>query len=143
MTKKESLSAEELSELQSFIGECVLKDKAFPTLRVGTDNVTIQELMHDRSLDSIRAFGKSVKDAITKHDPDFSSAETFKIGGFEGDKVVKMLKLIIRYREYQVYLKDARSEKKRLTIELENLSTPEERKEKLKAQLLELTEVEA
>lgn len=135
MEKKEALTIEERNELMTFVGECVIENKAFPNMKMGAQNLTIQELLHERSDADIRNLGIAVNQAKSKFDPDFSSSNTYKIGGVDGDKFVKILKLILKHRAYADYKLKLASKKADITKQLASLKTPDELKKELMAEL--------
>jgi hypothetical protein len=138
MVKKEALTTEERSELLTFVGESVFENRAFPSMKLGHEKVTIQELLHERSDEALATLGKQVKKAIADYDPDFSSTTSYKVGGVDADRFVRILKLILKHREYEKYKASLASTKKLLQAELENFKTPEEKKKEIEAKLAAL-----
>ena len=141
--KKENLTSEEKTKLITFIGEAVLTNATFPSLRQGANNVTIQELLNNRNTDSLRDLGKTIKKKIADYDPEFSKSDNLKIAGFEGERVVEVLKLMIKYHEYNEWRKTALAKASALKDELKSLQTPEERKAAVAQELEELKKLEA
>jgi len=140
MTKKESLSKEEYIQLVEFIGEATLKNSTFPSFKIGVNNVTVQELVNSRSAESLRGFGKQINKMINDHDPEFTTTEILKVGGFDATELVKIVKLIIKYVEYKEWKDKSTSELSDLRKEMESLRTPEERKSQLAEKIKALEE---
>jgi hypothetical protein len=138
MEKKTDLTQDERNELMLFIGECVLSNRSFPSVKLGHEKITVQELLHVRSDQDLRELGTSINHAKAKFDPDFSTTDTFKVGGVDAEKVIRVLKLILKLREFSEYKKAAAAELKAIKTQLGNLETPDETRARLKAKQDEL-----
>lgn len=141
--KKENLTAEEKTKLITFIGEAVLKNSTFPSLRPGINSVTVQELLNNRNVSSLRELGKSIKKKIADHDPEFNTTDTLKVGNFDAERVVEALKLMIKYSEYNEWKRNASARKAEIKEELDKQKSPAERKLELEKELAEYEDIEA
>jgi len=133
------LTEKELNQLNQFIGKCVLQNVSFPSNMYGSsNNITIQDLAGNRSVDSLKKFGIYIKKQLNDSDPDFSDAEPLKFGDIHATDLVDNLKLLIRYKEYkqkESKLKEELRELKRLE---DDLKTPEERRKEVAARKAQL-----
>ena len=142
MTKREKLTKAETQSLREFVGECVLSNVVFPPTQMGGSSITIQELLHNRAVDSLGKYA----DFLEQQGGKLSRID--KINGVQEKKIsgssvtftqaIEMIDLIIKNKMYDEYR--ASVEKKVIEIkkELEKMETPKERKAKLEKELAKL-----
>ncbi len=114
-----------------------MKNSVFPSLRPGINSVTIQELINQRNISSLRELGKSIKKKVADHDPEFNTTETLKVGGFNAEIVIEAIKLMIKYSEYNEWKKNASVRKAEIKEELDKQKSPAERKLELEKEYAE------
>lgn len=131
-----------VQEIHEFIGNCVLNNILLPPTTMGGRNITVQELIHNRSIESLERYA----DALEQYAPRVSRSE--KRLGVEAKMVhpnlsyaqlIDAVDNIIQYR-----LEQEREEAKLKRIEelrasLSKLQTRDERRAQVAAELAALT----
>lgn len=138
--KLEKLTPEENTSLFSFIGKCVLENISFPGRTIGTDNITVQELLNNYTISNLQDYGSFLhKKYMTDDDPFKQGRKEKTFGSISVKEVVNALLLIIKHKTY--VSEKIRIDKKILNLqsELEKHKTPDEIKAELEKQLTEYT----
>jgi hypothetical protein len=143
MATNKNITAKELESLFKFMGQCVLEGAKFPSERFGANNVTIQELASERTIESLREFGKFINKKLQDSDPDFSTSETLKFGKVLATDLVANLKLLIKYKEFVTEQTKLKAKIKALQTENKELKTPQERRKDNDAELAKLSKLVA
>lgn len=136
MTKREKLTKSELQSLQEFVGKCVMENVAFPPIQMGGANATIQDIMHNRSVDSLGKYNDFLESQASR------VSRIDKINGKDSDKkigtssvsytdAVSQIDLIIKNKLYIEYKEKMSERLKEINKELEMIETPAEKKSKL------------
>ena len=136
MTKREKLSKAELQKLQEFVGKCVIENVTFPPIQMGGSSATIQEIMHNRSVETLGKYNDFLETQSGK------VSRLDRINGLEKEKrignssityteAVSNIDLIIKNKVYEEYKAKIDARLKEINNELESLETPKEKKSKL------------
>lgn len=136
MTKREKLTKSELQSLQEFVGKCVMENVAFPPIQMGGANATVQDIMHNRSVDSLGKYNDFLESQASR------VSRIDKINGKDSDKkignssvsyteAVSQIDLIIKNKLYAEYKEKMAERLKEINKELEMIETPAEKKSKL------------
>lgn len=136
MTKREKLTKSELQSLQEFVGKCVMENVAFPPIQIGGANATVQDIMHNRSVDSLGKYNDFLESQASR------VSRIDKINGKDSDKkignssvsyteAVSQIDLIIKNKLYAEYKEKMAERLKEINKELEMIETPAEKKSKL------------
>lgn len=139
-TKREKLTTSEQKQLTDFVGRCVIENVQFPSSTIGASNTTIQEILHNRSVESLGTYNDYLETQAGK----VSRAEriigagkekTFGNSKITYSEAISNIDLIIKQKLNQEFEERNRKRALELKKELESLETPNERKNKIKAEL--------
>jgi len=137
MTKREKLSKNEIQSLQEFVGKCVMENVSFPPVQVGANRANIQEIMHNRSIESLGTYN----DFLEKQSGKTSRVD--RINGTDQEKkidnssvtyteAVNNIDLIIKHKLYSEYKEKVSKRLKEINEKLNDMQSPAELKAKLK-----------
>jgi len=147
MTKVENLTPAERQSLKDFIGTCVLEGIKFPSNTIGTNNVTIQELCNERTIDSLENYGDMIEKRNSQQGSSFKSKRgPLKFSGVLATDLINALHLIIKYKEFEAFKAKVVKKKAELKAAIEDTKTTQEKRadwEKELAELGKLAELEA
>lgn len=136
-TPKENLTEIEKAELNAFIVKCVLNNAGFPSEKIGTSKVTIQQLINEHSVNTLINFGDFIEKKLTANGSSFKSKMgVLRYNNVPATELVSALHSIIKYKEYEEELEARKERMKEVANLLENLKTPTERRTELEAEML-------
>lgn len=142
MEKKVKLTFDERYQLNEFYSKCVSENATFPSITPGTANVTIQDLVHNRTISTLDKYAEYLEKGIvnvSRHERRKGLTEKTLPGSTITYKsAVESIDIIIKDKEYMFYIDNLKSQKEQLMEKLENLKTPEEIRSELKKQLEEI-----
>lgn len=142
--QKIKLTAEENTQLNSFIGKAVRSNYKVNVLtnRAGVSPSNgIQELYNQNTETLIIYAGildKSIKGHTSNHDPLAEGESAYMVGEVKGTDLLHVLDLIIREKTYNRAVNENEAAIKLLQAQLDDLKTPEERKGDLLLRMAEL-----
>ena len=140
--KRENLTKAETAKLREFVGNVVMNNVVFPPTQMGGASITVQELLHQRTVDSLGKYAdflETQSDKISRTDR-LNGVKEKTISGSDitFSEAIEVIDLIIKHKlalEQAAFI-----EKKKIEIrkELDSLKTPKERKAELEKQLASL-----
>lgn len=139
-TKREKLSTAEQKQLLDFVGRCVIENVQFPSTSIGSNNTSIQELLHSRSVESLGTYNdyletQSGKVSRAERIIGAAKEKTFSNTKVTYTEAISNIDLIIKQKLNQEFEEKNRKRALELKKELESLETPNERKAKIKAEM--------
>lgn len=133
------LTAQEKETLMSFIGKCVLEGAKFPGVTIGIDNVTIQQLVTERTIDSLEQYGDAIEKRASAQGSSFKSKKgPLKFGTILASDLINALHLIIQHKEYQAHVANLTKKKVKLQEVIDNAKSPQDLAKEAAAELLML-----
>lgn len=138
-----NLTTNEKTDLNNFISKCVFSNAYFPSEKLGVNKITVQELLHDFSINSLINFGDFIERKLTSNGSSFKQkAGELKFGEIAATELVSALHKIIKYKEFVEERTKNAEILKNLTAELEMFKTPSERKSEIEAKIAALQPME-
>jgi hypothetical protein len=143
--KREDLSKTEAQKLRDFVTDCVMSNVTFPPTQIGGQSITIQDLLHSRTVDSLGKYADFLEQQggkISRADRILGVEEkTIGSSKITFAQAISTIDLIIKHK----LAEDQRASlvKKRIAIkaELDNMKTPKEKKAELEKELANLDKV--
>lgn len=140
-----SLTSEEKAKLNNFIGSAVYNNIAFPPMAMGGANITVQDIFHNRTIQSLERYA----DFLEKADSSLSRTEkrnnltsrtiTASTGVTVSYKeIIDFIDLVIKDKLYNAYVTQRDERIKALETKLKGTLSKKEVKAQLEAELLEL-----
>lgn len=129
-------TAQEQETFDKFISRSVIENVGFPNNSIGTQNITVQELLHNKNVKSLTDFGKFIeKNYVSSGSMFDKGSEKNKPvwGSITGLELVMFVMLAVKYKEY---ISDSAKRERALRVidaEIATFKTPEERKAELLA----------
>lgn len=143
--KRENLTKTESQKLHDFAAECVMSNVTFPPIQMGGSSVTIQDLLHGRSVDSLAKYAEFLETQGGK----ISRLE--KINGVKEKTIsgsdityaeaVEAIDLIIKHKLAAEQAAKVAQTRIELQKELDSMKTPKERRAEIEAKLASLPKV--
>ena len=120
--KRENLTKTETTKLRDFVGNVVMNNVVFPPTQMGASSITIQELLHSRTTESLGKYAdflETQSDKISRTDR-LNGVKEKTISGSDitFTEVIEVIDLIIKHKlalEQAAYV-----EKKKIEIKKEN-----------------------
>jgi hypothetical protein len=129
------LSPEEKLTFDNFIVKAVSSNITFPAIQMGARNITIQELIHQRTLTSLGEYA----DFLEKQAPQVTRIErmsgvkekTISNSDISYKELINFIDLVIKMKQIEVEENKVQSELADIDRELTKLTSPTERKAQL------------
>jgi len=137
--KPQKLSDSEQQVFISFIGKAVLENVSFPSQTIGTENVTVQELLNNKTIYQLDKYGEFIEKTFLTKSSKFGKNRALKTwGSINAENLVDFICLCIKHKEYETHAESVNLKIYNLEKQLENLKSPDEIKADLNAKLAEL-----
>lgn len=137
--KREKPSKAELQEFDAFIVECVNGNVVFPPTQLGGSGATIQELRHNRTVESLAKQTDSLETQggkVTRLDKINTVQEKMIAGSrMTYSAAVRGLELLIKIKLYDEEKSRIEKRKREIKAELDELKTPKEKRAELEREL--------
>lgn len=126
----------EQQQLNEFIGKCVINNYSFPGVRVGTSNITIQELYHNYSVKALNDYADVLERSNKRTSRnDKSSEKKVYNTDITYSEFVSVIDIIVKDKEQKEAATKNDAKIKELESKLEAFKTDDERKAELIAEL--------
>jgi len=142
MNKRENLNKNETQKLRDFVTECVMSNVVFPPTQMGGSSITVQELLHSRSVDSLGKYADFLEQQGGK------ISRTDKINGVKEKTIsgsaitfgeaIENIDLIIKHKLAEEQKIITAQKIINIKKELENMKTPKEKRADLEKELASL-----
>ena len=137
--KREKPSKAELQELDEFVLECVHSNVVFPPTQLGGSGTSIQELRHNRTVESLSKYADFLETQGGKVSR-LEKINTIQEKVITGSKVpysvaVRGIDLITKIKLYEEEKARIEKRKREIKSELDELKTPKEKRAELEREL--------
>lgn len=140
--KRDNLTKQEAQNLRDFVTDCVMSNVAFPPTQMGGQSITVQDLLHSRTVDSLGKYADFLEQQggkISRMDRINGVQEkTIGTSKITYAKAIETIDLMIKHKLAEDQRASLLKKKIELKAELDSMKTPKERRAELEKELLAL-----